>query len=144
MSVSKSVAMVVKIVGGMNKAEKKECSDLLAPILKMKKGKGSSQPYWIKKVDDVDPSQTGPYAINGQWLRDTGKMESGDICVIGIKYPQEDRRYAICTHQTGSSVSYEAGSMTLDFEDVAELNSYSAFADCLTKLQRLVPASKAA
>ncbi len=145
MSVSKSVAIVVKMVGGMNKAEKKECADLLGSMLGMKKGKGNSQPFWIKKIDGIDASQTGPYAIEGKWLRDTVSLEPGELCVIGIKYPAEDRRYSICTQDGGSSVSYNSGAVTLDFDNAREIETFTTFSDCLAKVKTLTPSvSKAA
>jgi len=143
-AISKSVAIVVKMVGGMSKSEKRECSDILGPILGMKKGKGNTQPYWIKKVDSIDSTQTGPYAMDGKWLRDTTNLNPGEYCVIGIKYPPEDKRYSICCQDPGSTLSYKAGSMNLEFENVAEIHTFTGFADCLTEMKSLVPPSKAA
>lgn len=139
---SKSIAMIVKMVGGMNKTEKKELGELIGPMLGMKKGRGGNTPFWIKKVQSVDEGQKGPYALEGNFIRDTkANLEDGEYVVIGVKWPE--RRYALCCEDVGETFELESGGTVHKFDDVSPVGVYEKFAECLEKAKSHVPVKAA-
>jgi len=129
MATSKSVAIILKMVGSMSKLEKKELKEYMVPILGIRKS-ASSNPYWIKQVAGIDPMQKGPYQLVGDFLRDTkGLPSSTDPLVIAVKFP--DRKYVAAIVSAGDTVKIVSGTQTYEFDDVKSLHESDRFADVL-------------
>ena len=64
------------------------------------KRRGSSRPYWIKRIDKVDPSAKGMDKLSGAWAKED-EFEEGKYYLIGTR--SDPKTYHIGRGKSGAS-----------------------------------------
>ena len=100
------------------------------------KRRGRSAPYWIKRVDGIDPSAKGMDKLRGTWVRE-GEFEDGKVYLVGLR--GDEKKYFVCLGSASSRLTFPiwGGKDSANVDGLLANASCDTFNDAVREIEHL-------